>query len=179
MYYTPGWGAVLPLIGALGGAALTQAVNSAISWRASRKERNASITKAVSELIGSAHAWVYTTSAQEHDLFRDVATGVSEEELMDNLKSSRASVYSAQLAFGSALGVVRLTCPPKVVSAAEDVHEAVQSFGAVTWAKGVAALRVRTVDGLEGTDTVGVVGPVDRLVDVTRRTTGFGARHKR
>ena len=179
MFYTPGWGAVLTLTGTLGGVGITQAVNSAIGWRARRKERNASITKAISELIGSAHAWVYATSAQEQDLFRDVATRVPEEKLMENLESSRASVYSAQLAFGNAIAVVRLTCPPKVVSAAEDVHEAVQAFEDVTRAKGEAALKVRIVDGLEGTDPAGGVGPVDRLVDVTRRVTGFGDRHKR
>jgi hypothetical protein len=178
MFYTPGWGAVLTLTGTLAGVAITQAVNSAISWGTRRKERNASITKAASEVIGSAHAWVYATSAQEQDLFRDVATRVPEEKLMENLESSRASVYSAQLAFGSAIAVVRLTCPPKVVRAAEDVHEAVQDFEAASRAKGEVALKVRRVDGLEGTDPAGIVGPVDRLVDVTRRATGFGDRQK-
>jgi hypothetical protein len=103
MFYTPGWGAVLTLAGTLGGVTITQAVNSAVNWRVRRRERNASITKAVSELIGSAQAWVYATSAQEQDLFRDVATRVPDAELMENLESSRASVYSAQLAFGSAI----------------------------------------------------------------------------
>ena len=179
MFYTPGWGAVLTLTGTLGGVTLTQAVNSAVSWRARRKERNASVTKAVSELIGSAQAWVYATSAQEQDLFRDVATRVPEPQLTETLVSARASVYSAQLAFGSAIAAVRLTCPPKVVSAAEDVHKAVQNFEDVTRAKGAAALKVRSVDGLEGTNPAGVIGPVDRLVDVTRRATGFGDRQKR
>jgi hypothetical protein len=97
VFFTPGWAAVLTLGGTLGGATLTQAVNSAISWRTTRKERKASITKAVSELIAGASAWVYATSSQEQDLFHAVATHVSEEKLMETLKSLRTDVYTAQL----------------------------------------------------------------------------------
>jgi uncharacterized UPF0146 family protein len=178
VFFTPGWAAVLTLGGTLGGATLTQAVNSAISWRTTRKERKASITKAVSELIAGASAWVYATSSQEQDLFHAVATHVSEEKLMETLKSLRTDVYTAQLAFASAIASVRLTCPPEVVSAAEDVHKAVQGFEDITRAKGEVALRVRSVEAIEGTDPAGVVGPVDRLVDVTRRATGARKRHK-
>jgi hypothetical protein len=179
MYYTPGWGAVLTLTGTLGGATLTQVVNSAISRSARRKERRESVTKAVSELIAGGHAWVYAASTQEQDLFRAIATHVAEEELMDRLASVRAEVYSAQLAFGSAIAQVRLTCPPKVVSAAEDVHKAVQGFEDTTRAKGEVALKRRSVDGIEGTNPVGVTGPVDTLIDVSRKQTGYGSRQGR
>jgi hypothetical protein len=54
MFYTPGWGAVLPVASALRGVAITQAVNSAISWRARRRDRNERILYAVSELIAGA-----------------------------------------------------------------------------------------------------------------------------
>jgi hypothetical protein len=50
MFYTPGWGAVLILGGTLGGVAITQGVNSVISWRTSRKDRNERIVAAVAEL---------------------------------------------------------------------------------------------------------------------------------
>jgi hypothetical protein len=70
---------------------------------------------------------------------------------------------------------VRLTCPPKVVSAAEDFHEAVQGFENETRAKGEVALLVRSVDGIEGTDPTGVIGPQSRFVEATRKATGYGA----
>jgi hypothetical protein len=51
MFYTPGWAALLTAGGTLAGVAITQAVNSAISWRTTRKERKANITKAVSAFL--------------------------------------------------------------------------------------------------------------------------------
>jgi hypothetical protein len=179
MFFTPGWGAILALTGTLGGALTTQIVNSAITRGARRKERRESITKAVSELIASGHAWVYAASTQEQDLFRAVATHVADEELMDRLTPVRADLYTAQLAFGKALAAVRLGCPPKIVSAAEDVHKAVQGFEDTTRTKGEVALRVRSVNGIETTKPTGVVGPVDTLVDVSRKATGYGSRQGR
>jgi hypothetical protein len=178
MFYTPGWGAVLTLTGTLGGVAITQAVNSAIGWRARRKDRNERITESVSELVASGNSWVYAVCAQEQDLLHAVATRVSEEKLMEMLTSARAADYSAQLEFGRALARVRLTCPPKVVAAAEDFRIAVHGFEEVSREKGVVALRVRSVDGIEATDPVGVgvVHLLSRLVDVTRKATGYGPR---
>jgi hypothetical protein len=89
---------------------ITQAANSALSWRTSRKERNARITDAVTELVAAANAWVYATSAQEQDLFRDVATRVNNDKLMETLVAARAVLYPAQLEFGRTLARVRLTC---------------------------------------------------------------------
>lgn len=174
MFYTPGWGAVLTLTGTLGGVAITQVVNSAISWRARRKERNERIIEAVSELVASGNSWVYAVCAQEQDLFHAVATNVPEEKLMETLKSARAVLYSAQLEYGRALARVRLTCPRKVVTAAEDFRRAVQGTEDVSREKGSAALERRSVDGIEATDVLGVVSPLGRLVDTTRKATGYG-----
>lgn len=172
MFYTPGWGVVLTLTGTLGGVLTTQVVNSAISRGTRRRERHASIVKAVSELIGSGQAWVYAASTQEQDLFRAVNDQLAEEPLMDAMAAARAEVYSAQLAFGSAQAVVRLTCPPDVVTAAENLHRAIQEFENETRAKVEQALEVRSLHGVSGTDPAGVVGPQNQLVKVTRSATG-------
>jgi hypothetical protein len=117
---------------------------------------------------------VYATSTQEQDLLRDVATQVSEEKLMENLVTSRAAVYTAQLAFGRALALVRLTSPPKVVNAAEAYLEAVQAFEDETREKGGIVLQRRIVGDGDASNPVGVVGPQTRLVNVTRKVTGYG-----
>jgi hypothetical protein len=98
---------------------ITQAANSALSWRTSRKERNGRITDAVTELVAAGNSWVYATSAQEQDLFHSLATGADNAKLMETLVAARTVLYSAQLEFGRALARVRLTCPMKVISAAE------------------------------------------------------------
>jgi hypothetical protein len=91
---------------------ITQAANSALSWRTSRKERNARITDAVMEFVAAANAWVYATSAQQQDLFRDVATRVNDDKPIETLVAARAVLYPAQLEFGRTLARVRLTCTP-------------------------------------------------------------------
>ena len=78
---------MLPDYSALVGVVITQAVNSAISWRTRRRDRNERILDAVSELIASGNAWVYATSTQEQDLLLAVGTRVSEEKLMETLTS--------------------------------------------------------------------------------------------
>jgi len=171
MFYTPGWSAVLPVVSALGGVLITQAVNSAISWRTRRRDRNERILDAVSELIASCNAWVYATSTQEQDLLLAVGTSVPDEELMETLKSARTVLYAAELEYGRALARVRLTCPPKVVAAAEELFDAVMDFEKVTRAKGAVVLKTRITDGV-GTDPDGVVAPQDRLVKATRKVTG-------
>jgi hypothetical protein len=74
MFYTPGWGVMTHGHGTLGGVAITQAANSALSWRTTRKERNKLITESVAELIATGNSWVYATSTQEQDVFHAVAT---------------------------------------------------------------------------------------------------------
>jgi hypothetical protein len=69
MFYTPGWAAILGVGGTVAGVTITQAPNSALSWRTSRKERNARITDAVTELVAAGNAWVYATSAKNRTLF--------------------------------------------------------------------------------------------------------------
>jgi hypothetical protein len=118
---------------------------------------------------------VYAVCEQEQDLFHAVATRVTEEKLMETLKSARAADYAAQLEHGRALARVRLTCPPKVVSAAEDYGTAVMDVEEASRAKGEVALRRRSVDGIEATDVEGVVHPLSRLVDATRKATGYGS----
>lgn len=81
MFYTPGWAAVLPVASALGGVAITQAVNSAVTWRTTRKERNKLITESVADVIATGNGRVYAASTQEQDLFHAVATGVEGEKL--------------------------------------------------------------------------------------------------
>lgn len=174
MFYTVGWGAILGVGGTVAGVIITQAANSALSWRITRKERKASITKAVGELIGSGASWVYATCAQEQDLFHAVATNKPEEQLMDTLKSARAGLYAAQLEFNRAMAEVRLTCPSKIVDAAEDFREAIQAIDAQSREKGGAALERRSVNGIEATDVLGVVRPQSRLVAATRKATGYG-----
>ena len=71
------------------------------------------------------------------------------------------------------------TAPPKVVSAAEDFREAVQGFEDETRKKGERVLQRRSVVGIEGTDPVGVIGPLDTLVTVSRKATGYGQRQGR
>jgi hypothetical protein len=119
VFYTPGWGAILGVGGTVAGVTITQAANSALSWRTSRKERNGRITDAVTELVAAGNSWVYATSAQEQDLFHSLATGADNAKLMETLVAARTVLYSAQLEFGRALARVRLTCPMKVISAAE------------------------------------------------------------
>ncbi len=64
MFYLPGWGATLGVGETVAGVVITQAANSALTWRTSRKERKARIIDAVADLISAGNAWVYATSAQ-------------------------------------------------------------------------------------------------------------------
>jgi hypothetical protein len=104
MFYTPGWGAILGVGGTVAGVTITQAANSALSWRTSHKERKARITDAVTELIAAGNSWVYATSAQEQDLFRDVATRVNEDKLMETLVATCDTHPAAAAARGQELG---------------------------------------------------------------------------
>jgi hypothetical protein len=115
MLYTPGWGAVLGVGGTLLGVAITQAANSLLSLRTSRKERNARMTDGAADLIAAGNAWVYAASEQEQDLFHAIATKVPLYTQMKMLKKARTVLYAAQLKFGHALSVLRLTCPENVV----------------------------------------------------------------
>jgi len=157
---------------------ITQAVNSAIGWRTSRRERNDRMTDAVSELIASGNSWVYAVSTQEQDLFHAVATKVSDDKLMETLKEARAVLYAAQLDYGRALARVRLTCPPKVVRAAEEFRSAVQGVEQESRDKGEIALKQKSVEGIEATSPDGVVTPLSDLVEATRKATGYRKRPK-
>ena len=169
MFYTAGWGAILGVGGTVAGVVITQAANSALSWRTSRKERKARITDAVTELIASGNSWVYTTCAQENDLFHAIETHVPNEKLTETLVTARAACYDAQLAFGRAIARVRLTCPQKIVDAAEDYHEAIQDFEKESREKGSLAIRLNSVAGIEGTTPDGIVHPQSQLVKITRK----------
>lgn len=171
MFYTPGWGAIIGVAGTVAGVTITQAANSALSWRTSRKERKARIIGAVADLIAAGNAWVYATSVQEQDLFHSVATDVSDEKLMETLVAARAALYSAQLDFGRALAVVRLTCPEKVVSAAETFRKAVMGFEQESRDKGAVALQRRSVVGIDASDPDGTVTPQASLVEAARKAT--------
>jgi len=94
----------------------------------------------VADLIAAGNAWVYATSAQEQDLFHSVATGVDILEQVELLKELRAVLYSAQLDFGRALAVVRLTCLKEVVDAAENLRIAVMDFEQESRDKGQIAI---------------------------------------
>ena len=135
MFFTPGWGAKLTVTGTLGGVAITQAANSAVSWRTSRKDRNKLITESVAELIATGNSWVYATSTQEQDVFHAVATKADEETMMAKLVELRANLYEAQISYGRALAVVRLTCPSKVLQAAEAYGDALLEYEAERGAK--------------------------------------------
>jgi hypothetical protein len=100
MLYTPGWGAVLGVGGTLLGVAITQAANSLLSLRTSRKERNARMTDGAADLIAAGNAWVYAASEQEQDLFHAIATKVPLYTQMKMLKKARTVLYAAQLKFG-------------------------------------------------------------------------------
>lgn len=172
MFYTPGWGAILGVGGTLGGVAITQAANSLLSLRTSRKERNARMTDAVADLIAAGNAWVYAASAQEQDLFHAIATKVPLNKQMEMLKGARTVLYAAQLDFGHALAVVRLTCPGNVVNAAEKYRAAVMDFEQGTRDKGEVAMNTGSVEGIPGTDAKGPVSPQARLVEAVRKITG-------
>jgi hypothetical protein len=169
MFYTPGWGVILGVGGTVAGVVITQAANSALTWRTSRTEREARIIDAVADLIAAGNAWVYATSAQEQDLFHSVATGVDILEQVDMLKELRAVLYSAQLDFGRALAVVRLTCPKEVVDAAENLRIAVMDFEQESRDKGQIAIETGSTP--EATDPERTVSPQARLVDAARKAT--------
>jgi hypothetical protein len=123
MFYTPGWGAVLTLTSTLAGVAITQAVNSAVSWRTTRKDRNKLITESVAELIATGNSYVYATSTRTGRIpCRGNWRGRGKDDgkarrwsPWRELFELRADLYEAQLSYGRALAVVRLTCPPKVL----------------------------------------------------------------
>lgn len=56
------------------------------------------------------------------------------------LKKLRAVLYSAQLDFGRALAVVRLTCSKEVVDAAENLRIAIMDFEQESREKGEIAI---------------------------------------
>jgi hypothetical protein len=170
MFYTPGWGAILGVGGTVAGVTITQAANSALSWRTTRKERKRQIIDAVTELVAGGNAWVYAASAQEQDLLHAVGTRVPDDKLMEALTAARGVLYSAELDFGRALARVRITCPQKVVQAAEDYRVAVMEFEQLTRDKGSVALKTRRVD-MDASDVDGTVGPLARLVEATRKAT--------
>lgn len=173
MFFTPGWAAILTLGGTLGGVAITQAANSAVTWRTTRKQRNDAMIAAVSDVIAASHSWVYAVSAQEQDLFHAVATRVSDERLQEKLESSRASVYAAQLEYGTAIARVRLTSPKQVASTAEDLTAAVQGFEAICRAKVAAALDGQGVAD-SATKPINVNPHLDKLVREARKAAGYG-----
>jgi hypothetical protein len=178
VFFTPGWGVIIGVGGTLSGVVLTQAANSLIGWRTSRRERHHRMTEAVSELIASGNSWMYAVSTQEQDLLLAVGTNVPHDELMVTLKEARAVLYAAQLDFGRALARVRLTCPPKVVRAAEDYRIAVHAFEQESRDKGQHALKYQNVIGIEATDPDHVTFLLSNLVDHTRGATGYRKRPK-
>jgi hypothetical protein len=169
MFYTPGWGVILGVGGTVAGVVITQGANSALTWRTSHKERKARMIDAVADLISAGNAWVYATSAQEQDLFHSVATGVAIEAQMEMLKAARAVLYSAQLDFGRALAVVRLSCPKKVVNAAENFRIAIMDFEQESRDKGTIAIETGSTP--DGTDPEGTVSPQARLIEATKKAT--------
>jgi hypothetical protein len=172
MFYTPGWGAILGIGGTLGGVAITQAANSLLSLRTSRKERHKAITDAVADLIAAGNAWVYAASAQEQDLFLAINMKVPQDEQMKMLKELRDNLYPAQLDFGRALAVVRLRCPEKVVSSAETYRTAIMDFEQESRDKGSLAIQTGTAANIPATLTDGIVSPQARLVEAVRAIAG-------
>jgi hypothetical protein len=85
------------------------------------------------------------------------------------LKELRAVLYSAQLDFGRALAVVRLTCPKEVVDAAENLGIAVMDFEQESRDKGQIAIETGSTP--EATDPERTVSRQARLVDAARKAT--------
>jgi hypothetical protein len=171
MFYTPGWGVIIGVGGTVAGVTITQAVNSALTWRTTRRERHQAIRDAATDLIATGSAWVYAASSQEQDLLRDVATHVPEEQLMATLTAARDVLYKAQLEFARALARVRIECPKKVVAAAEAYRASISDFEQTTRNKGEVVLRTRSVAGIEASTVEGTVPPQARLVEATRKAT--------
>ena len=85
------------------------------------------------------------------------------------LKELRAVLYSAQLDFGRALAVERLTCPKEYVDAAEKLRIAVMDFEQESRDKGQIAIETGSTP--EATDPERTVSPQARLVDAARKAT--------
>ncbi|WP_241474170.1 hypothetical protein [Mycolicibacterium neoaurum] len=152
---------------------ITQAANSAVSWRTTRKQRNDAMIAAVADVVAASHSWVYAVSSQEQDILHAIATHVTDEQRQEKLESSRASVYAAQLDYGSAIARVRLTSPKRVASAAEDVTGALQDFEATCRAKVSTALAGQGVAD-SATKPIDVNPHIDRLVKEARKAAGYG-----
>jgi hypothetical protein len=172
MFYTPGWGVILTVTGTLGGVAITQAANSAVTWRTTRKERHNLITESVADLIAAGNGWVYAVSTQEQDLHHAIYTGVEEEKLTAKIAELRNNLYVAQLDYGRAYARVRLVCPPSVRQAADDHNDALSAYEEETRRKGSIMLDTRSVHGIETTRPDVVMGPLNELVKATRKATG-------
>ena len=99
-----------------------------------------------------------------------VGTGVREDKLHRTLTEARGVLYSAQLDFGRALARVRITCPQKIVDAAENYGDAVMEFEQMSRASGSVALDMRQV-GMAASPVEGTVRPLARLVEATIRAT--------
>ena len=99
-----------------------------------------------------------------------MGTGVREDKLHRTLTEARGVLYSAQLDFGRALARVRITCPQKIVDAAENYGDAVMEFEQMSRANGSVALDMRQV-GMAASPVEGTVRPLARLVEATIRAT--------
>jgi hypothetical protein len=71
--------------------------------------------------------------------------------MMAKLVELRANLYEAQISYGQALAVVRLTCPRKVLQSAEAYGDALLDYETETRSKGSVVLDTRSVGGLETT----------------------------
>jgi hypothetical protein len=172
VFYTAGWGAVLTVVGTLGGVAITQAANTWSALGTRRKERNDRINDAVVDLIACGSAWVYALEACQQRANNAVTRNLDTAETLAAMVSARAEVHSAQVAYGRALAKVRLGCPLSINSAASDHLGALQAFDREMVDKVAIVLETRNVDAVQRSVPDGVNAPQDRLVKETRKQTG-------
>jgi hypothetical protein len=138
MFYTPGWGAVLPLAGTLVGASITQLANTAASRNETRKERDSRLREAVVDLIASANTLITEAGTFEADMLRLVerdATEAKRERLFQEktdamaaaMREMRRHEARIQLAGGEAVSKVVDSLREAILQIVDSVHENVKS----------------------------------------------------
>jgi hypothetical protein len=131
------------------------------------------VTESVGDLIASVNARVYATESVEWDLLWLVETDAAPEKQSEMTDTKMAGVFSAQLEMRRSLARVRLTCPATVVSAAEAVNQVVKEFEDAVYHNVQAARGQGSLDGIERASSGRVTQPLDLLVRVTRKATGY------
>jgi len=138
VFYTPGWGAILPLAGTVVGASITQLANTAASRATTRKERDSRLTDAVGDLIASANTLIAEAGTFESDMLKLIEVDAAEakrdalfQEKTDGMVAALLEIsrYEAriQLMGGEAVSKVVDSLREAILQIVDSVHENVKS----------------------------------------------------